>query len=103
MYERSDAFVAMPGGVGTLEELVEQLTWAQLGHHSKPIILLNIDDYWRPLLTLFDGMRSEDFIRKGLHISLSTVDSADAVLPKIMEIAAERDTRAEEGAIPSKF
>ena len=48
MFERSDAFVALPGGIGTLEELVEQMTWAQLGRHTKPILLLNIRDFWEP-------------------------------------------------------
>jgi uncharacterized protein (TIGR00730 family) len=48
MFERSDAFVALPGGIGTLEELVEQLTWAQLGQHKKPIVLANIDGFWEP-------------------------------------------------------
>ena len=52
MFERSDAFVALPGGIGTLEELVEQLTWQQLGRHSKPILLANIDGFWEPLLAL---------------------------------------------------
>ncbi|HEX5862959.1 MAG TPA: TIGR00730 family Rossman fold protein, partial [Casimicrobiaceae bacterium] len=52
MFERADAFVALPGGIGTLEELVEQLTWAQLGHHRKPILLANINGYWRPLVDL---------------------------------------------------
>ena len=48
MFEKSDAFVALPGGVGTLEELVEQLTWSQLGQHEKPIILANINRFWDP-------------------------------------------------------
>ena len=52
MFERSDAFVALPGGVGTLEELVEMLTWQQLGRHAKPILLANIDGFWEPLLAL---------------------------------------------------
>src|SRR5512134_3462451 len=52
MFVKSDAFVALPGGLGTLEEFVEQLTWAQLGRHMKPIILANIDGYWDPLLAL---------------------------------------------------
>ena len=52
MFDKSDAFVALPGGIGTLEELVEQLTWAQLGRHAKPIVLVNIDGFWSPLLEL---------------------------------------------------
>src|SRR6516225_367443 len=49
MFERADAFVALAGGVGTLEELVEQLTWAQLGRHKKPILILNTANFWEPL------------------------------------------------------
>ena len=56
MFERADAFVALPGGVGTLEELVEQLTWAQLGRHKKPILIANIDGFWDPLCALLDHM-----------------------------------------------
>ena len=63
MFERSDAFVALPGGIGTLEELVEQLTWQQLGRHSKPVLLANIDGFWEPLLALLAHMRATAFIR----------------------------------------
>jgi uncharacterized protein (TIGR00730 family) len=66
MFMKSDAFVALPGGLGTLEEFVEQLTWAQLEQHQKPIVLANIDGYWDPLLSLFAAMRQEGFIRRGL-------------------------------------
>ena len=64
MFEYSDAFVALPGGVGTLEELVEQLTWQQLGRHSKPILLANVDNFWQPLLALLAHMRETEFIRR---------------------------------------
>ena len=63
MFERSDAFVALPGGIGTLEELVEQLTWQQLGRHTKPVLLANIDGFWEPLLALLAHMRATQFIR----------------------------------------
>src|SRR5580704_16375835 len=52
MFDRADGFVALPGGIGTLEEVVEQMTWAQLGRHKKPILIANINGYWNPLLTL---------------------------------------------------
>ena len=58
MFEHADAFVALPGGIGTLEELVEQMTWAQLGRHKKPILVANINGYWNPFLTLIEHMRS---------------------------------------------
>ncbi len=65
MFERSDAFVALPGGVGTLEELVEQLTWVQLGRHTKPVIVANIDGFWTPFLALLTHMKMDTFIRPG--------------------------------------
>ena len=57
MFEHSDAFVALPGGIGTLEELVEQMTWQQLGRHTKPVLLANIDGFWEPLIALLAHMR----------------------------------------------
>src|SRR6202163_2594710 len=68
MFERADAFVALPGGIGTLEELVEQLTWAQLGRHRKPILIANINGYWDPLLTLIDHMRAQQFLPGALRV-----------------------------------
>ena len=64
MFDRADAFVALPGGIGTLEELVEQLTWAQLGRHKKPILILNTKGFWDPLCALLDHMRRLEFIRR---------------------------------------
>jgi hypothetical protein len=87
MFERSDAFVAFPGGIGTLEELVEQLTWAQLGRHSKPILMANIDGFWEPLLGLIDHMRETEFIRPGLSVHLLTADTVDDILPKLQAAA----------------
>ena len=63
MAERSDGFVAMPGGYGTFEEFCEVLTWAQLGFHSKPVALLDVNGYYRPLLALFDHAMAEGFVR----------------------------------------
>ena len=83
MFERADAFVALPGGVGTLEELVEQLTWAQLGRHKKPILIANIDGFWEPFLKLIDHMRDMAFIRAGLSVNLLTTDKVSDILPKL--------------------
>jgi uncharacterized protein (TIGR00730 family) len=85
MYERSDGFVALPGGMGTLEELVEVSTWAQLGRHNKPIILANIANYWDPLLKLIDHMRQEQFIRTGLDVHIEVVTEPDAIVPAFHE------------------
>jgi uncharacterized protein (TIGR00730 family) len=85
MFERADAFVALPGGVGTLEELVEQCTWAQLGRHKKPILLANIEKFWDPLCALFDHMTEMQFIRAGLTFNLLVVDRVEDILPKLTE------------------
>ncbi len=83
MFERADAFVALPGGVGTLEELVEQLTWAQLGRHRKPILIANIERFWEPLCALLDHMERLQFIRAGLNVDLLVADRVDDILPKL--------------------
>jgi uncharacterized protein (TIGR00730 family) len=87
MFERADAFVALPGGVGTLEELVEQLTWAQLGRHKKPILILNVARFWDPLCQLLDQMERLDFIRAGLPVTLLVAERAEEILPKLLEAA----------------
>ena len=89
MFERSDAFVALPGGVGTLEELVEQMTWAQLGRHTKPILLANIAGFWDPLLTLLDHMRTTAFIRPNLSFEILKADRVEDILPKLRMATAQ--------------
>jgi uncharacterized protein (TIGR00730 family) len=83
MFERSDAFVALPGGVGTLEELVEQLTWKQLGRHAKPVLLANIDNFWEPLL------RQTEFIRAGLSVDILKADRVEDILPTLKAAVAQ--------------
>jgi uncharacterized protein (TIGR00730 family) len=97
MFTRSDAFIALPGGIGTLEELVEQLTWVQLAHHQKPVVIVNIDDYWRPLLRLLDEMRAEGFIRAGLEPTYHLVDEADEVVPYLRRHVTTRETGTIDG------
>jgi uncharacterized protein (TIGR00730 family) len=87
MFERADAFVALPGGVGTLEELVEQLTWAQLGRHKKPILILNTADFWEPLCQLLEQMERLDFIRADLPVKLLVAERVEDILPKLLEAA----------------
>jgi uncharacterized protein (TIGR00730 family) len=94
MFERSDAFVALPGGIGTLEELVEQMTWQQLGRHSKPVLLANIDNFWEPLLALLTHMRATEFIRPTLPLEILKADRVEDILPRLRAAAA----RAPEGA-----
>lgn len=88
MFERADAFVALPGGIGTLEELVEQMTWSQLGRHAKPIVLLDVDGFWQPLLGLFEHMRTCGFIREGLEVSYIVVEDAAALIPSLQAALA---------------
>jgi len=87
MFERADAFVALPGGLGTLEELVEQLTWAQLGHHKKPILIANIDGFWDQLRTLIDHMRDLAFIHSERRVNLLVAERVDHILPKLRAAA----------------
>jgi uncharacterized protein (TIGR00730 family) len=93
MFERSDAFVALPGGIGTLEELVEQLTWQQLGRHAKPVLLANIDGFWEPLLALLAHMRATQFIRATLAVDILKAERVEDILPRLRAAAA----RAPEG------
>ena len=93
MFERSDAFVALPGGIGTLEELVEQLTWQQLGRHTKPVLLANIDGFWEPLLALLAHMRATEFIRPMLAVDILKAERVEDILPRLRAAAA----RAPEG------
>ena len=88
MFERSDAFVALPGGIGTLEELVEQMTWQQLGRHSKPVLLANIDGFWEPLMALLSHMRATEFIRASLPIDILKADRVEDILPRLRAAAA---------------
>jgi uncharacterized protein (TIGR00730 family) len=88
MFERSDAFVALPGGIGTLEELVEQMTWQQLGRHTKPVLLANIDGFWEPLLTLLAHMRATEFIRPTLQVDILKAERVEDILPRLRSAAA---------------
>lgn len=94
MFEKSDAFVALPGGLGTLEEFVEQLTWTQLGRHQKPIVLVNIHGFWNPLLEMFDNMLSHGFIRTGFELKMTVAESADDVLRVIRDAMNASDAES---------
>ena len=92
MFERADAFVALPGGVGTLEELVEQMTWVQLQQHTKPVLIADIDGFWRPLLSLLAHMRLNGFVRTEVEMDYLVAERAEEILP--MLTAALRRTAA---------
>jgi len=80
MVEMSDAFIALPGGMGTLDELFEVITWKQLRLHDKPILVLNTEDYWHPLLALIDSVVERGFARRGATAFFRVVPDAEAVI-----------------------
>jgi uncharacterized protein (TIGR00730 family) len=90
MFERADAFIALPGGVGTLEELVEQLTWVQLGRHAKPVVVADIGGFWRPLLSLIAHMHNLGFIREGFDLKYLVAEKIEDALPMIETAARKR-------------
>ncbi len=83
MSDLSAGFVALPGGMGTFEELCEILTWAQLGIHSKPVGLVNADGYYEPLLSLFDHAVTEGFIAPTHRMLLKSADTPDELLDEL--------------------
>ncbi|WP_299937218.1 TIGR00730 family Rossman fold protein [uncultured Nitratireductor sp.] len=96
MFERADAFVALPGGIGTLEEIVEIMTWAQLARHEKPMIFANIGGFWNPLLTLIEHMKQEGFVHSDHRVRPIVVDRAEDIVPAILKAAAT-GTAGDEG------
>ncbi len=106
MFERSDAFVALPGGIGTLEEVVEMMTWAQLDQHMKPVLIVNLNGFWDPLIALFRRMNEEgflhkDFISGGKDLPVTFVDSVDQVIPSLRAALAgkpQSELAASDGA-----
>jgi uncharacterized protein (TIGR00730 family) len=92
MFERADAFVALPGGIGTLEELVEQLTWAQLGRHTKPIVIANIKGFWNALLQVVGHMKELGFIHGGALLNYHVVEQVEDILPIIRAAPAGKST-----------
>lgn len=83
MFERSDAFVVLPGGPGTLDEMFEILTWRQLGLHDKPLVLVNLAGYWNGLLELIDSIIRQRYARPSFRNFITVVESIDDVLPAI--------------------
>jgi uncharacterized protein (TIGR00730 family) len=81
MFERSTGFVALPGGIGTLEELAEILTWSQLKQHARPVVLCNIAGFWDGLLDLLKHMTTEGFIRSGFEVNLDVAQCVADVIP----------------------
>jgi uncharacterized protein (TIGR00730 family) len=94
MFARADAFVALPGGIGTLEELVEQMTWAQLGRHPKPILIANIAGFWDPLLALVGHMAKLGFVHSPEQAKYLITDSIDDIIPMLRGRPRDADVEA---------
>jgi uncharacterized protein (TIGR00730 family) len=89
MFEHADAFVALPGGIGTLEELSEQLSWLQLERHTKPVVIADIGGFWKPLLDLFAHMRERRFIQPPFEVRYLVAEKIEDILPMIEAAAAK--------------
>lgn len=99
MFERSDAFVTLPGGIGSVEEIVEMMTWAQLGHHKKPMVFANINQFWQPMIAMLDHMRAEGFIHTGHLVQPKVIDSVEDILPYIIAAATNGHAAGDEDII----
>ncbi len=97
MFEESDAFVALPGGIGTVEEIVEMMTWAQLGRHHKPMVFGNIGGFWSPMMKLIDHMKAEGFLHTAHRVSPLIVDDAAEIVPAILSATGEDDPAPRSG------
>lgn len=98
MFDEADAFVTLPGGIGTLEEVVEVLTWAQLGRHDKPIVLANFNGFWNPLTDLIDHMRRTEFVHTGHRVKPLVINDVEDIVSRIATASA---TVAHEGGNPA--
>lgn len=89
MVNRSDAFVVMAGGIGTLDELCEVMTWKQLGIHDKPIIICNVGGYWTPFIDMIDNVINGKFMREEDRRLITVVDSVEAIIPTLTAAPSE--------------
>jgi uncharacterized protein (TIGR00730 family) len=85
MAERADAFAVLPGGIGTLDEMFETVSWKQLGLHDKPILLVDVDGYWAPLLALLDHIMDKGFARPQTRALMQVVPSVPALMAALAE------------------
>ncbi len=88
MFMNSDAAVVLPGGAGTLDEFFEVLTWRQIGLHEKPILLLDTDGYWQPLIALIDHVIAEGFADPGLRTQFDRADTVDDLTARLVRALA---------------
>ncbi|MBX9456330.1 MAG: TIGR00730 family Rossman fold protein [Rhizobium sp.] len=101
MFEQSDAFVTLPGGIGTLEEIVEIMTWGQLGRHRKPMVFANIGGFWDPMLDLMKHMADEGFIHTAHLVRPLVIDRIEDIVPAILK--AGRAAREGDASVLEKM
>lgn len=87
LFENADAFVALPGGIGTVEEIVEIMTWAQLARHRKPMVFANILGFWNPMLAMLTHMEEEGFIHTGHLVRPLVIADVDEIVPAVLAAA----------------
>jgi uncharacterized protein (TIGR00730 family) len=90
MAERADAFAVLPGGIGTLDEMFEIVTWRQLGLHDKPIYVVDVAGYWAPLCTLFDHLAAQGFVAPLMPRLLQVVSSVPELMAALTQVTAGR-------------
>ena len=90
MFEQADAFAVFPGGIGTLEEVVELMSWRRLGLHRKPIVFFNPAGFWEPLFTLFRHTVDQRLTPEGFMASWRAVEDVEAILPAMRAMMAEK-------------
>jgi uncharacterized protein (TIGR00730 family) len=100
MAELSDGFVALPGGFGTLDELLEQLTWSQLGLHEKPVGLFDVEEYWRPLIALARHATEEGFVRESDLGAIAVGTDAEGLLDRLERMTREARPRPKWSGVP---
>ena len=91
MFERADAFVALPGGIGTLEELVEMLTWAQLRRHARPVAVLDVGGFWQPLSELLDRMEGAGFLHNAAAARPTIYDDVAGLVAGLGRAKADQE------------
>jgi len=88
MFEAADAFAVLPGGIGTLEEAIELLSWRRLGLHTKPVVFLNLEGYWTPLFALFAHVRAQGLVPPEFDECWRAVERVDEILPALRSMPA---------------
>ena len=94
MFQEADGFVVMPGGIGTLEEAIELLSWSRLELHKKPVVFLDVAGFWRPLFELIDHTVRQGFTPPQFAAAYSAVDDVAELLPRLRQLADAAGTRA---------